>query len=100
MGGGATVWTGNAFYCPWFSNNEIVLLHTSHFLSTSGGCNGAIVARGLSIDGNNYTSQLTVTVTPDTTGRTIMCCSDNGTHIIYQFSIVIPAIGLLPCIPV
>ena len=99
MGAGATVWTGIAFNCPWF-RNEIVLLH-NHFISAnriSIICNnGAIVVGGLSIEGNNYTSQLNVTVTPDIAGKMITCLHDNYYNESIQFSIVIPTIGLSLC---
>ena len=78
-GEGSTIWTGSAFNC---AGNEIALIHRNG-RETSGVCNnGAIVARSLSVEGNNYTSQLNVTVTPDTAGRTIECASDNGIRII------------------
>ena len=73
--GGATIWFGNAFNC---ASNESVLFH-SRFTDTGtlDECNnGAIVARSLSANGNIYTSQLNVTVTPDTAGKTITCIHD------------------------
>ena len=96
MGVGSTIWTGSAFnnlHC-----HEIVLLH-SRFLNqgTNGLCkNGAtcIVGRSLSVEGNNYTSQLNVSVTPDTAGKTVMCSNDNGTNDILISTFVIPTIGL------
>ena len=92
MGYGNTVWTGSAIDCPYSSSNEIVLLH-NYFYESYWGCNnGAIVARGLSIEGNNYTSQLNVTVTPATAGKTIGCFHDNWTHEIFIFSSIIPTI--------
>ena len=33
----------------------------------------------LSVEGNNYTSQLNISVTPNTVGKTIKCARDNGT---------------------
>ena len=93
--GGATVWKGTAFDCPL---NEIALLH-SRFTSANsifGVCNnGAIVARSLPVEGNNYTSQLNVTVTSDIAGETIMCVHDNISSDIIQLSAVIPTTGLL-----
>ena len=65
MGGVASFWTGTALYCE----DEIVLIHNRFMpsaYSTSGSCNnGTAVARSISVEGNNYTSQLTVTVTPE-----------------------------------
>ena len=100
MGGLATIWIGSALDCP-SANDEIVSLH-SRFLyneSVDHYCNnGAIVARSLSVEGNNYTSQLTVTVTPDTAGKAIKCAGDNGESNTLFFSSIIPAItGLSPC---
>ena len=89
--GGATIWTGNAFNCRY---NEIALLHR-HFSTNEayGTCNnGAIVASGLSVDGNNYTSQLNVTVTPDTAGKTIECLYNDVSIITLQLSSEIPNI--------
>ena len=96
VGAGSTVWTGSAFSCST-SNNEITLLH-SRFSSTQGdygSCNnGDIVARSLSVEGNNYTSQLNVTVTYDTAGKTIMCLYSDGYNDTLQLSLVIPPTGL------
>jgi hypothetical protein len=91
--GGSTIWTSSAFnHC---NNEEIILLH-NRFNNTIGiyaMCNnGAIVGRSLSVEGNNYTSQLNVTVTPDTAGKTIECASDNGTVIKPRFTSTIPTV--------
>ena len=100
MGPGLTFWTGTAFDCPAIENG-IILRHIL-FLSTyrtSGECNnGAIVARSLPVEGNNYTSQLNVTLTSDTAGKTVVCLYDNGISITTQLSTVIPTIGLSLCI--
>ena len=89
---GSTIWTGTAFECS-SSNNEIILLH-SRFTSVYGdygSCNnGDIVARSLSVEDNNYTSQLNVTVTPETAGMTIECIGDSGRYEILISSFVIP----------
>ena len=92
-GYGVTIWTGTALDCPY----HIALRH-SQFSSTYGvfaTCNnGAIVARSLSVEGNNYTSQLNVTFNSNTAGKTIMCLHDS-----YMFttsvhlSTVLPTIG-------
>ena len=89
----STIWTGSALDCV-LSNDDIVLLHRRFLYSgSSGTCNnGAIVARGLSIEGNNYTSQLSVIVTPDTAGKTIVCASDNGIYTKYLFSSIVPVV--------
>ena len=95
--GEATVWTGSAFNCA-SSSNEIVLLHRpiisdNVYYST---CNGAIVARILSVEGNNFTSQLNVTVTSEIIGKTIECLHDDGTIVYTQFSSTISIAGLSP----
>ena len=70
---GITIWNGGAFSdCL---QNEITLLH-SCFTSTGdfGLCNnGTIVARNLGVQGNNFTSQFNIILTPDIAGKTIMC---------------------------
>ena len=97
MGHGSTIWMGTAFDCIY---NEIILLH-SCFLYGEGAyhsCNnGTIVARSFSVQGNNYTSQLIVTITPDTAGTTVVCGHDNGSDYIIQRSTIIPSPGLPSC---
>ena len=89
-GGGGTVWAGSAFNCYQYGN-EIVLFNSHFDTGTYGMCNnGAIVGRSLSVDGNNYTSQLNVTITPDTAGKTIKCVHDRGAHEILIFTSIIP----------
>ena len=90
---GATVWQGTAFDCA-SKNNEILLLHNR--FETEGGTseecnNGAIVGRSLRVEGNRYTSQLTVFVSPDMIGGTIDCAVDNG-----DISTVISSQSILP----
>ena len=93
-----TIWLGSAFDCS-NSANEITLLHWNV------GCysvcnNGAITARILSVEGNNYTSQLNVTVTPDMAGKTVTCASDTGADITFYFTSVIALTGLSPFIAI
>ena len=90
---GATVWCGTAFIgCL---QNEILLQHRQ-FTPTGGPAetcnNGAIVGRSLGVQGNNFTSQLNVTITPDTAGKTITCAYDEliGQDIMIKFSTIIP----------
>lgn len=90
----AIIWNGTALDCPHSSHNEIVLFHFDPSDSYSSCNNGTIVARVLSVEGNNYTSQLNVTVTPDTAGRTIACLQQSGNSIITHFSSVVPQPGL------
>ena len=97
---GATVWNGAAFSgCP---QNEILLQH--HQFTQTGGptgtCNnGAIVGQSLGVQGNNYTSQLNVTITPKTAGRTITCAYDalTGQDTMITFSKIIPGINHPSC---
>ena len=92
----ATIWSGSAFNCVSRSN-EITLL-PSHYGTYDAICNnGDIVGRSLSGEGNNYTSQLNITVTPDTAGKTVVCVSSNEITVTPIFSTVIPTItGLKP----
>ena len=94
MGYGSTIWNGRAFDCPLI-NNEIILFH-SHFSSSEihGSCNnGTIVARSFHVEGNNYTSQLNVIVTPDIAGTMIKCFHFNETNDTFHLSFVIPTTG-------
>ena len=96
VGDGLTYWTGTAFNCS-SSNDEVVLFHC-RFLSaggTNGTCNnGAILGRSLTVDGNNYTSQLIITVTPNVGGETVDYLHDDGRMSTLLLSLVIPATGL------
>ena len=90
---GVTVWSGTAL--SGCLRNEILLQH--HQFTPTGGptgtCNnGAIVGQSLSVQGNNYTSQLNVTITPETAGKTIMCSYDalDGQNTMIKFSTMIP----------
>ena len=91
---GATIWNGTAF--SGCLQNEILLQH-HQFIQPGGGSsgvcnNGAIVGQSLGVQGNNYTSQLNVTITPETAGKTIMCSYDalNGQNTTNKFSTIIP----------
>ena len=93
---GATVWFGTAFDC---AINEIVLLHSRFTYGTFATCNnGAIAARSLSIERNNYTSQLNVTINSETAGKTIKCVYDNGVTSTLLYSFILPTSGLSSCI--
>ena len=79
---GFTVWNGTLFNCP-SSNNKIILFHNQY--TSSGGivrsCNNedvTIVGESIGVDGNNYTSRITVTGSSDLTGAIIECRYDNG----------------------
>ena len=86
--GGATVWRGTAFDCSLY---EITLLHSRFADGTFGVCNdGDIVARSLSVEGNNYTSQLSVNVTSNIAGKTIDCVDDDTSNTTIRLSTVTP----------
>ena len=96
---GATIWNGTAFNgCP---QDEIILPH-SQFTSTRGSidmCNeGDIVGQGLRVEGNSYISQLNVTITNHTVGKTIVCAydaltADSASDMIHLFTTV-PGTGV------
>ena len=90
---GAIIWSGTAF--SGCLQNEILLQH-SQFTPEGGPTetcnNGAIVGQILGVQGNNYTSQLNVTITPETAGKTITCSYDalDGQNTMNKFSVIIP----------
>ena len=73
------MWEGTAFDCP---SREILLTNRDFGTPTAFGvCNdGRIFGRGLSIDGDRYTSELNVTFQTMLESRTVVCSVDNGTH--------------------
>ncbi len=84
VGGGGTVWSGTAFDCSG-SNNLIALLHTLY----SGGTGVAGTCTNMSIRGNSilvnngtggaepcYTSELSVTISANMDGQTVVCSRD------------------------
>ena len=73
-GGAFTVWNGNAFMCQ---GGEIALRHVG-FLNAIGECNsGAVIARGVKVTNNLYTSQLSIRLNQDLLGRTVICSLDS-----------------------
>ena len=75
-GVGSTVWRGSAFDCPL---REIILRHIQ-FIDSTGICSdGAIVAQGVSVESNCYTSQLNVTLSSSMNGESIICAHHNST---------------------
>ena len=83
IGEGSTVWTGSAFDCPDI-NNSIILRH-SEFLTGNATAqetcnNGSIAGRGVSVDGDCFTSQLYFSVTSDFVGENhnVICIYENG----------------------
>ena len=82
VGEGSTVWTGTAFDCP-STNDAIILKHNiTEYNTTVGTCsNGAIITgRGLSVEGNCFTSQLNIRATADLEGESVICIHRNGSN--------------------
>ena len=94
------MWQGaEVFDCPDFSN-EILLRHINFGSSVMGECNaGAIVGRSLRVDGNCYTSQLSVVYSERLNGKSITCAHDNGFTISSRISLMITqdTIGIDDC---
>ena len=80
-GNGATVWKGSAFDCS-LPNNEITIFHTINYTSerpqTCNG-NGAIIVHAIGAENNSYISQITIQVSAEFNGTTVVCAHDNGT---------------------
>lgn len=73
IGGAFTVWSGSAFMC---ASGEITLKHIS-LVGALGECNnGAIIAQGVAVDNNRYTSRLDVILSAGLVGRTVSCSVD------------------------
>ena len=84
-GSGTTVWQGSAFTCD---NNNDGTLQLRHSQFANGSlireCNSddrIITARAVGVMGDNYTSQLTMSVTPEINNKTVQCVHDNGTTV-------------------
>ena len=79
VGGLLTVWGGSVMG----TGCEITLFHGYPGSYTI--CNnGAVVGRGVEVNNNCFTSQLTILLTPDLNQRTIQCSVDTGVE---EFSI-------------
>ena len=75
VGAASTVWRGSAFNCPTSevtTNNTITLPH-GFFLSGAVGTCDSLMARGDSVEGNCYSSTLTVPATSGLDGTTVEC---------------------------
>ncbi len=81
VGGGVTVWSGTAFDCP--PSNIIALAHALYSGGTAiGTCtSGAINGNGTSLDSSGaetcYTSELSVTISANMDGQSVVCSRDN-----------------------
>ena len=88
--GGSTVFRGmptsSLKFVDCTGNQGRIVLPHSQFSRPQGikiSCNnGAIIARSLQSENGTYTSQLSVTVTPELIGDAIECAHDNGINII------------------
>ena len=80
FGGGATVWKGTAFDCS-LSSDEFVFFHgVNYTLQNPLICNnGAIIGRSIRAENNSYTSQITVQISDELNGTSVVCAYDNGT---------------------
>ena len=67
---GATVWLGSAYTC---SSSEINLRHSSFESNGVSGFCGDLSAMSVGVNGNEYTSRLTLTATAELNGMTINC---------------------------
>ena len=86
--GGSTVFRGlptSSLFVDCTGGYQGIVLPHSHFNRPQGikiSCNnGAIIARSLHGGNRTYTSQLSVTVTPELIGDAIECAHDNGSAI-------------------
>ena len=83
--GGTTVWKGDFFQCS--SGKKVIELVHRPLTSEPEGevffpriCNdGDIVGKIINVGNDHFTSQLNVTQTSDTAGKSIECVNDNGT---------------------
>ncbi len=82
VGGSVTVWSGTVFDCPR-SNNRIALLHSLFSGGDAGECSipsGFIRAVSTSVDTSGaedcYTSELSVNISANMDGETVVCTRD------------------------
>ncbi|XP_064393678.1 uncharacterized protein LOC135341095 isoform X5 [Halichondria panicea] len=66
----STVWQGSAFTC---SSSKISFLHSSFEPNGVSGSCGDLSAMSVGVNGNEYTSRLTLTATAELNGMTINC---------------------------
>ena len=80
FGNGATIWKGTAFDCS-LTNNELAIFHTINFTSQRPlPCNnGAITVHVIGAENGSYKSQVTIQVSNELNGTTVVCAYDNGT---------------------
>ena len=72
------MWRGSPslFDC---TDNEIILSHLRYASNVTGVCSSdEIVARSLRVDGNRYTSQLSIAFRESYVGTNVICIHDDG----------------------
>ena len=80
-GNGATIWKGIAFDCS-LTNNELTIFHANNSFTSERplSCNnGAITVHAIGAEEGAYKSQVTIQVSDELNGTTVVCAYDNGT---------------------
>lgn len=91
MGTSATIWSGSAFDCL---ARGIILRHSTFSRGASGDRNdGAIVATSIGVINNNYTSQLSVTVSQEMDNKTVECVQHSNPLQVVGSSTIVLATG-------
>ena len=67
------MWRGS----PALFDCEIILSHLRYASNVTGVCSSEIVARSLRVDGNKYTSQLSILFRENYVGTNVICMHDN-----------------------
>lgn len=84
FGNGFTQWRGSSFSCS-LSGNEIILPHSNfHGDGIAMECNnGRIIGKSVdfNLQQNIYTSRLSVNISKELNGLTILCAYDNNTAV-------------------
>ena len=79
FGNGSTIWEGTAFDCS-STNNEFIIFHSTNYTSQKPQTcnNGAIIGYAIRAENGFYTSQITIRVSDEFNGTTVVCAHDNG----------------------
>ena len=79
--GAATVWRGTAFDCSFINNEFVIFNDINNYTSQNPQTctNGAIIGRGTGVENDSYTSQITVQISDELNGTSVVCAHDNGT---------------------
>ena len=86
VGLGSTIWKGSAFVCPT-AQNQIVLRHSEFNRTDLVLCGGDIVATRLRVDGDCFTSQLSVNISDQVNNTTVMCAHNSIDEVIFLSTI-------------